>query len=150
MSSWFELCCDVSLLSSIAVLDQCRLMTNRLWSPNDQLSGVNWLPLLYLCVCKSARVRLPVCRCLCEWVSECVPPTGTVCSVIQVMQSREWKNQSKRGGNCSLSIFSLSVNLFILSPVYWSMGWSSVLCLQLARYNLVTSLPRRAQTETTR
>lgn len=55
--------------------------------------------------------------CVSVYMSICVHmcPTGSVCSVIQVMQTSEWKGEQVRGDRAP-SIFCLSLTSFIPSP----------------------------------
>lgn len=119
---------------------QCRINAAQRWktkrrTPNDKLSCVNWL--------FSPAAPLSLCLTVCVWLCFC--PTGSVCSVIQVMQSREWTAEQTRGDH-SPSIFSLSPALIRLVPVvsvYWSMTGPTLCCVsqQGRGDNLVTRDP---------
>lgn len=78
---------------------------------------------------------------LCVCVCECICPTGSVCSVIQVMQTREWKGEQTRGDRSS-SIFSLSLSDWPRSSRLHLLIDGMTLCLQAGRNNLVTRLHR--------
>lgn len=69
-------------------------------------------------VCLSVYGYVPVCVCL--------RPTGSVCSVIQVMQTREWTEGANERRPLSIHLPSL-IDLVCTVSFYWSMAWRCVM-----------------------
>ncbi len=119
----------------LSVWNQYRVkIKTKWWTPNDQLSGVNWLfALLYHCVCKCVFVLVHGCVCVCVFLSMvmCVSVCKCVCVCVPHREcvlcdpgnaDQRVNRRTNKRRPPFIHLLSLSLDLVHPIFIYWSMG----------------------------